>query len=262
MARPSSDIDPANTTVDPKPKRRRKLRDRPAPLETVKADEKRARSRMMKRPANPGVMLEPKGEGWMLTAPHSDLALWELQIGDAFGTRSIAVIQIFLRDLKRLAGQAWDEDLQRWKADETELNAALAMVADIRPSNSIEAALAAQMVAVHWMQMRLTRDALNRGGMIMEKEAALAGKMARTFTMQIEALRGIKGRKRSTTQKITVRKELHQHVHYHHDRGGEGIHGQPHATDANRARELRTLPSPDEERRVVPIASRKRQGAL
>ncbi|HUD92039.1 hypothetical protein [Sphingobium sp.] len=259
MVRPSSDIDPGNLNVNPTPKRKRKIRSRPEPLQGVKDAQPAALARQKKRPASPGVMLEPAGEyGWQITSPHNDPDLWELQIADTFGTRSTSIYRTFMRDLKRLAGQSWDEDTQRWKADETELNAALAMVADVKPRTSMEAALAAQMVAVHWMQMRLSRDALNRGGMIMEKDAAIAGKLARTFTMQIQALQGMKGRKRSTSQKITVRKELHQHVHYHHDRGAGEAPAQTHAQAAARAGELPALPCQDESGRVVSLASRKR----
>lgn len=260
MARLLTDVDPRRMTVDPQPKRRRqRLRNRPDPLASVKSKEGETVARQMKRAASPGVMLEPTRKGWRCTSPHNDLTLWDLQISDAFGTRSVSVVNVFLKDLKRLARQWWDEDTQRWKADETELNAALAMVADVKPRNSIEAALAAQMVAVHWMQMRVSRDALNRGGMVMEKDAIIASKLARTFTMQLEALRGIKGRKRSTSQKITVRKETHQHVHYHDHRGDEENDPQSQGRTDPQVADIRpALPSPDEGGRVVPMPRRAR----
>lgn len=218
MAR--NDIDPQREVIDPaKAKRpRRRHRSKPDPVWSVEQDRQRALERMEGRAASPGVMLEPEGEGhFRITSPHSDLALWELQIGDAFGTRSQSVVRTFMRDLKRLCGMDWD-DKNGWKANETELNAALAMVADIRPENAIEAGLAAQMVAVHWMQMRLSQQALNRGGMVMERDAALASKMARTYVMQLEALRLQRGKSRTSRQTIKVKKETHQHVHYHDHR--------------------------------------------
>ena len=48
----------------------------------------------------------------------------------------------------------------------------------------------------------------------------VAAKLARTFTLQLEALNASRKRKPAARQTITVRKETHQHVHYHDDRGG------------------------------------------
>ncbi|RVQ65731.1 hypothetical protein EKN06_12410 [Croceicoccus ponticola] len=244
-----ADIDPKAVNVEPG--RKRKKRNRPDPSPVLKAGEQKALARAMKRPLSPGVMLEPEGEEWRVSSPHSDVALWELQIADAFGTRSQAVMRAFLFQLQKLAPKHWDEATQRWKADETEWNAALAMVADIRPRNITEAALAAQMVAVHWMQMRLSAQALNGGGMIMERDAALASKLARTYAAQMETLQTVRGGKKVTRQKITVRKETHQHVHYHRGEEGNGdqSHGRTAAVDDSR----KALPSPDKGGDVVPL---------
>lgn len=260
MARPCSNVDPANLNVDPKAKRKRPDRKRPDPLPSAKADEARARARAEKRPASPGVMLEPAGDhSWRTVSPHNDPGLWELQIADAFGTRSQSVSRTFLRDLKHLCRQQWDEDLQRWKTDETEMNAALAMVADIRPRNTMEAALAAQMVAVHWMQLRLSQQAL-RNNHVYEADAATAGKLARTFTMQMDSLRALRGRKKTSKQSITVRKELHQHVHYHHHRGDEEDDRQCHGRDAAFADQRGSVSGQEPGGKVVSLPSRSRQG--
>lgn len=221
MSRAPGDIDPANLNVDPARNRRRKKRDRPEPHQSVKAAEAKTLAKLKRMPASPGVMLEPTEQGWCITSPHRDLDLWEKQIAEAFGSRSSSVSKVFMRQLRKLAGQSWDEDHQRWKADETELNAALAMVADVQPRNTQEAALAAQMVAIHWMQMRLSVQALNNGGMIMERDASLAGKLARTYAIQLDTLRSIRGGKPTVRQSIKVTKTLRQEVHYHtHPAGG------------------------------------------
>jgi hypothetical protein len=257
------DIDPGRLNVEPSHKRRRKRRDRPDPPASLKASEPAAKARANKRPLSPGVMLEPRPDGrdgWQITSPHNDLNLWELQIADAFGTRSFSAMRIFMRDLKRLARLDWDESAQTWKANERELNAALAMVADIQPRNTSEAALAAQMVAVHWMQMRLSAEALNRGGMILDKEAALAGKLARTYTMQLEAMRALRGGKKPTRQTIIVKKESNHHVHYHTHRGVGETSGQSHEPPAAIAGQCQALPSPDTRGEVVPLPRRKGQG--
>lgn len=68
------------------------------------------------------------------------------------------------------------------------------------------------MVAIHWLTMKVAARAIRYDD--DARIAATAGKLARTFTLQLETLQSMRGRKRTTRQSITVRKELHQHVHY------------------------------------------------
>lgn len=251
MARPKSDIDPKRVNLEGTRKRGRKLRDRPEPLPSQKQGEVDALAKVKRMPVNPGVMLEPAEDGWLYTPPHNDTNLWELEVAASLGTRSHSVVNVFLRDLRKLSGTAWDADLQRWKADETELNAALSMVADIKPRSTQEAALAAQMVAIHWMQMRLSAQALNNGGMILDRDAALASKLARTYTMQLDTLQALRGRAKGTRQTIRVRRESHHHQHMHWHRGDGENDGRPQATDgwelrAAKPAERPALPCPDE----------------
>ncbi len=125
-----------------------------------------------------------------------------------------------------------------------------------------EAALAAQMVAVHWMQMRLAARALNQGYMILEKEAALAGKLARTYAIQLEALAKLKGKRRVTRQSIKVSRETHHHQHIHVHRGTGENDGQPHARNTYTPDQCTALPGPDSSRQVMPIASRAREARV
>lgn len=266
--RPESDIDPRKLDVDPKRKRRRKDRSKPDPKPALKDGEAAATERALARPLSPGVMLEPMGEGWKVTAPHNDADLWELQLADAFGTRSHSVMTVFLRDLRKLCPQAWDEDLKRWKDSEVDLNAALAMVNDWQPENVAQASLAAQMVATHWMVMRLSAQALNNGHMVMEKDAALASKLSRTFAAQCETMMLLQGKKVPVRQTIRVEKTLRQEVHYHDHRTGgvEETDGQCDAKSidggelrnetAGRIADLREVPGADKGGEVVPLARR------
>jgi len=266
-----SDIDPHRLNVGEKRDRRRKRRDQPEPLPSQKADEPRTLARLKRMPASPGVMLEPVVGGWEYASPHSDKDLWEKQVAVAFGTRSTSLAVVFLRDLRKLCVKDWDDDRQQWKSNETELNAALAMVADIQPRNTQEAALAAQMVAVHWLQMRLTKQALNSGGMVMERDAALASKLARTYTMQLDALRGLRGGKRTARQSIKVSRESHHHQHIHVHRGASDSVGEPQATEGGtiyangtgQPQERPALPSPSEVNgEVLPFPGHERAADL
>lgn len=231
MSRARGDIDPAREVVSEKRNRRRKKRNRPDPNPINKEAEPDTLRALQSLPVPPGVMFEPEGErGYLLTSPHNDLDLWEKQIAAAFGTRSTSVCRVFMGELKKLCRKDWDEAAGRWKRDETELNAALSMVNDWQPENTAQAALAAQMVAVHWMVMRLSAQALNNGHMVIETDANLAGKLSRTFAQLCETMQGLKGKSRTAKQSITVKRESHhhQHIHVHRDGGGEENGGQVH----------------------------------
>ena len=76
-----------------------------------------------------------------------------------------------------------------------------------------EAALAAQLVAIHLLQMKVAARAIRFE--YDTKTVAVAGKLARTFVMQLEALQRLRGRQKTSRQSIRVKKKLHQHFHYH-----------------------------------------------
>lgn len=229
MPRPSTDIDPRRMDAAKPRKRRRKDRSLPDPPENLKAGKDAARAFADTLPINPGVMAEGSLHtlrGPKLCAPHNDEELWALQLVQAFGTRSWALLGTFLTQLSRLCPEVWDDKTQEWRVDETEWNALLSLVADHQPENSAQAALAAQMAATHMMVMRLSAQALNKGHSIYEGDAALASKLARTFAIQCDAMQALKGKSRVAHQSITVRKE--QHVHYHDNRGGGQSGSQSH----------------------------------
>lgn len=263
MARPSSDgrIDPHSLDLGTKRKPRHKARNRPEPPPELRQWEAGAEKRALARPLPPGVILEPKGmdrEAW--TSPHCDEGLWTLQLADAFGTRSMAVLTCFMKQLEALCGRdVWDEQANQWRLDEHEFSSCLALVNTVKPRNEMEAALAAQMVAVHLMQMKLSARALQYDGDI--RTAATAGKLARTFTLQLESLQALRGKKRSVRQTITVKKELHQHVHYHDDRGAEIGNAQPRERIAA-VDQRSTLRSQEQGGTVVPLSRNAGKGAL
>lgn len=244
------------------PKNRRAARNRPEPAQELRDWEKQAQARAESRPYPPGIILEAAGfdeEHW--TAPHSDTDLWTLQLADALGTRSQAVISAFMAQIEALCGQrGWDEEARQWRLDESEFSAALAMVNCVKPRNEMEAALAAQMVAVHLMQMKLAAAAIKFSH--DAKSAAVAGKLARTFVQQIEAMQRLRAPNRTRRQSIKVRKDLHQHVHYHDARGGDKAVRQSHATQPGGIAELPSLPCKDENGGAVSGTSGARQAKV
>src|SRR5512140_1754234 len=75
------------------------------------------------------------------------------------------------------------------KPDPTTLAFMIAMVESIRPRDTIEAMLVAQMVSVHVMAMRCAHHLANASDLAQHDSAARAlGRLARTFPAQIEAL--------------------------------------------------------------------------
>ena len=259
--RPTEDIDPHGEDVAANP-RRRKHRAKPEPSMQMKADKPKLLERALKRPLSPAVMFEHDGDGYVGQAPHADSDLWELQLADAFGTRSQSVMRAFINDLRGLCSLAWDEPNGAWKPNEQELNAILAMVASAQPKTTAEAALVAQSVAVHLLTMRLAAQALNRGGMVMDREAALVGKLARTYAMQMDQLQAMRGKRRTSRQSIKVSKELHQHVHYHDARGCGETGSQAHGTPTSLPARCAALPSPKSGGEVVRLPSGKGKAGL
>jgi hypothetical protein len=211
-----------------------------------------ARERHRKRPASPGVRIERSAKGYQLASPHRDLEAWAVQICDSFGTRSYSTFSVFLDQLSQLCESVRDE-AGNLTPSELELNAALNIVSGVRPRNEMEAALAAQMVAVHFMTMKVSSDALRRGW-TDARTAAVAGKLARTFAQQSDTLARMRGR--TGKQVIKVRYERHDHRHVHIVEGGakNGTQGQAPALAAAR-REIESgapLQGPDEARDRVP----------
>jgi hypothetical protein len=225
-----------------------RLVDRPVPLRRLrKAAQKppmpanlepiaeKARERHRKRHANPGVAIEVEKvteHGYRLASPHSNTEAWQAMVCDALGTRSEATALTFLYQLTKLCEQTWHPNDEKgggeWVPDECELNMILNMVSGIKPKNEMQAALAAQMVAVHLMTMKVAERCLTSYQCSDPNMVAVASKLARTFAIQTEVLAKLQGR-RTSRQKITVSYEKHEHQHVHVHRGEKENGRQPQA---------------------------------
>ena len=75
------------------------------------------------------------------------------------------------------------------RADEVNLSFMISMVKSLKPRDSVEAMLVAQMVSVHVMAMRCAQHLATAQDLAQHDSAARAlGRLARTFPAQIEAL--------------------------------------------------------------------------
>jgi hypothetical protein len=248
-------------------KRKRTAADKPPMPAALQPIAEEAKARHRKRHLNPGVVVEVEKtceRGYIVSSPHRDVDAWQAMICDALGTRSDATAQSFLLQLTSLCSQAWhpsDVDGERgeWVPDERELNLVLNFVAGIKPRNEMEAAMAAQAVAVHLMTMRLSAQALDSGRMAAQ-DAAVAGKLARTFVMLMDGIARQKGKRSTSRQTITVRQEkhVHHHQHVHVSTGPIESQSQPHETGGTtQPPERASLPCAEQSGSVVLLPRRE-----
>ena len=129
---------------------------------------------------------------------------------DAFGTTSYDFMATTL-------GQLLDTLNERnAAANESNVNAALAIVGGTEPANEIEALLASQMAATHTLAMTLLgRSRRAETTMQVQVHGGLAVKLLRTFTLQADTLAKLR---RGGGQTVRV-----EHVHVHS--GGQAIVG-------------------------------------
>lgn len=213
------------------------------------------------RPINPGVRMERKAGGRTVwTAPHSDYEAWELQLREAFGTRSRAVIQAFMDGLVQLTGNSWDPNPRA-------LNAALGIVNSMRPKDEGEAMLAAHMVASHLLTMKAGAQANQYSSYVDDRQAKTFAKVGRLFVDQLELMSRLKGHTRTQRIEVTYndnRQQVAGGVHVY--RGGPEFGGQPQEPRPTFGRgingdpaiehaELPALPCSDAGGRPLPSAS-------
>jgi len=113
---------------------------------------------------------------------HPDPELGERLMASALGVTDRDAMEGILRQLVRASAYGNG-------ADEGNLAFMLAMVKSLKPRDSVEAMLVAQMVSVHVMAMRCAQHLASAADIAQHDSAARAlGRLARTFPAQIEAL--------------------------------------------------------------------------
>lgn len=233
----------------------------------------KAQARTLRRDHGPVMLVD--AEKRVFTSPFSDVEEeWRWMVIDAFGTRCHQVANMFLNHLLSLCASTFHEGTQTWVPDEDELTAVLHIVAAHRPRNEAEAALAAQIAATHMITMKVAKRAYDYP--YDTRTVAAYAKLARTSAMQIDTMSGLKGKRRTTRQQITVSHEKHVHHHQHVHVGGgaqksesqcdatrdAGHQGHRTIAGARPPGECTTLPSAEEAGRVVPLQGRSRKAGV
>jgi hypothetical protein len=113
---------------------------------------------------------------------HPDPELGEQLMANALGVADRDAMHGILRQLVKAS-------VSGENPDEVNLSFMISMVKSIKPRDSVEAMLVAQMVSVHVMAMRCAHHLANADDLAQHDSAARAlGRLARTFPAQIDAL--------------------------------------------------------------------------
>jgi len=168
------------------------------------AERERAEAIMAKAAAlsaGPDMKLELRDDGVLLISyHHGDPALATALIMADVGTCDPAFYA-------GLSGQIATIGAQGRKVDETTSNFLLSVVRSIKPRDELETLLAVQMGAIHAATMMMARR-LNHVETIPQQDAAerAFNKLARTFAMQMEALKRYRtgGQQRVIVEHVTV----------------------------------------------------------
>ena len=131
---------------------------------------------------------------------HPDPELGEQLMADTLGVADRDAMHGIVRQLVRAS-------VSGGKTDAVNLAFMISMVESIKPRDSIEAMLVAQMVSVHVMAMRCAHHLAHAEDLAQHDSAARAlGRLARTFPAQIEALNRYRshGEPAVTVQNVSV----------------------------------------------------------
>ena len=131
-----------------------------------------------KAAAAPRIKLQSHG----FTIDHQDQELGERLMADTLGVADREAMHGIIRQLVKasVSGES---------PDEVNLAFMISMVRSIKPRDSIEAMLVAQMVSIHVMAMRCAYHLANAEDIARQDSAARAlGRLARIFPAQIDAL--------------------------------------------------------------------------
>ncbi|MBI5261676.1 MAG: hypothetical protein HY852_07645 [Bradyrhizobium sp.] len=131
---------------------------------------------------------------------HPDPELGEQLMADALGVADREALDGILGQLVKVS-------VNGGRPDEVNLSFAISMVKSIKPRDSVEAMLVAQMVSVHLMAMRCAHHLANAKDLAQHDSAARAlGRLARTFPAQMDALNRYRshGEPAITVQNVSV----------------------------------------------------------
>ncbi len=191
----------------------------PAPQERAAVEAYFARKKAT--PPAPRILKVAEKDGVMgITLDHPEPAIGHVVLMEALGIADPDF-------LDGLLGQLASTLTQGRTVDGRALNFMLSLVKGVKPTDQVEAMLAAQMAAVHLATMALARQLARVENIPQQDSAERAfNKLARTFATQVEALKRYRtgGQQKVTVEHVTV------------NEGGQAIVGNVrHGGGRNRA---------------------------
>ncbi len=178
------------------------------------------------------------------------------------GTRQAAVVDMFIGQLQQLVPDRWDEKKGCWRGNQEDTRAMFGMIQSMKPKTVAQAALAAQLVALHFNTMKLAAG-ISSYSMGDARTAATIARCTKAYAEGMLALQKLQGKARKSKQTITVETHHHHHQHIHYETGGSPINGgQAQGTERGAIVQCATLPSPDEAGHLLPGRSHAGKACL
>lgn len=194
-----------------------------------------------------------------------DQERWWSMFAVMLGTRQGAVIDMFFKQLRALVPDIWDDKLGQWTVDTETQRAMFGLIQSMKPKTTAEAAGCAQLVALHFNNMKLAGGISNWHGSDARTLATMA-RVTKAYFDGLVSLRKLQGKVRKSKQTIRVENHHHHHQHIHYETGGgSDFGGRVHAAsggDAGKFTELRSLPSQGTDGQALSIPSGQRQARL
>lgn len=236
---------------------------------------KAARAKMKETWVVPGYVCVGGPHDYTFDCPfrEQDREDWFWLIAEALGTRNRSVIKYSLDALSALCANRWNGPEEAWEVVPHELNTALAIMAACEVENEAQAAIAMQMVGLHFSGMKMAAQSGRYSWRADERSAATQARIARTMASLQETLARLQGRLKPRAVNQTIQ------VIYLDQRqqtavvGGEGISGgQGQTAKVNNGYSIdgaaipsgcAALPSPcPDNGATVPLPRRERQASV
>ena len=145
-------------------------------------------ARKKEKPLAPRMKVSMKGNVATISPDHPDAGIGHLLLMETLGASEPDFID-------GLLGQLANVGTKGRAVDERGLNFMLAVVKGVEPKDQVEAMLAAQMAAVHNATMTFARRLAHVDNIPQQDSAERAfNKLARTFAVQVEALKRYRSR--------------------------------------------------------------------
>lgn len=221
---------------------------------------------MENRPCAPRVLIQKTDTGWDFVSPYrdEDRDRWTALLFQAFGTRHGAIMDHFMEVLTRLLPHNhWDEEGRFWFPDQGAFDAMIAIIHSLKPENEAQAAYAAQLVALHFVSMKLAESPAH--SYWDPRTTALLCRTVQAYGDGLERFARLQGRlkPRHVNQTIQVVYVDNRDQRALATGGGPDFGGQPHGTARGETIPCAALPCPGaNDRAPVPLARREGQARM